>query len=235
MKLLYPVIHVLNLTQALANAAVAQKAGADGVFLINHATDEGERPIDYARLLQIHAAVVEHFPNWSVGINCLDLPAADVFQHLNPAVSAVWADNGAIDERQVEQPAAEKILTAKTKSGWQGQYFGGVAFKYQRPVANSAEAARIAANYIDIVTTSGPGTGESASIPKIKQMKLALGEKQLALASGITPENVAQYLPWADIFLVATGISQSFYELDIEKVRTLANIVHNWEESSEVK
>lgn len=232
MKRLYPVIHVQNRIQALRNAIKAKDSGADGVFLINHENEDGVREINYAALLNIHAFVVEHLPDWWVGVNCLDLPAADLFQHLNQSVPGVWVDNGEIDEMQIAQPAAQHILDEKTKSGWQGEYFGGVAFKYQRILESdqqAAEAARIAINYIDTITTSGAATGKSAPVAKIKQMKQAIGAKPLALASGVSSTNVEAFLPWVDVFLVATNISQSFYELDIEKVRQLADIVHNWD------
>ena len=232
-KFLYPVIHVLNLEQALRNSKIAFDAGCDGVFLINHKLEDGTRPITYTDLLAIHAVVATAFPNWPVGINLLDLPTADVFQHLNPNVKMVWADNGEIDEAATKQPAAQAITQAREKSGWQGTYFGGVAFKYQRPVSDWSRAAAIGANHIDVVTTSGSATGQSAAVEKIKSMKQAIGEKPLALASGITAENVEQFIPWADIFLVATGISKSFYELDIEKVHRLADIVHNWGTTSD--
>ena len=190
-KTLLPVIHVQNLEQALRNVAIAHDAGCDGVFLINHENADGLRALSFRDLLAIHTQVAVAFPNWWVGVNCLDLAAAEVFEHLNPTVSGVWVDNGEIDERVEVQVSAEKIRNAQLASGWHGTYFGGVAFKYQRPVADSARAAQIAANYIDVVTTSGPGTGESASAEKIASMKQALGDKPLALASGITPENVA--------------------------------------------
>ena len=56
-------------------------------------------------------------------------------------------------------------------------------------------------------------------------MKEAVGDFPLAIASGITPENVADYLDVADCFLVATGISRSFTELDPAKVRSLSEQV----------
>jgi predicted TIM-barrel enzyme len=74
---------------------------------------------------------------------------------------------------------------------------------------------------MDVVTTSGPGTGIAAARAKIVAMKEAVGGFPLAIASGITPDNVADYLDVADCFLVATGISRSFTELDPEKTRTL--------------
>ena len=74
---------------------------------------------------------------------------------------------------------------------------------------------------MDVVTTSGPGTGWSASVEKIGAMKEALGDFPLAIASGVTPENVTDYLGIADCFLVATGISKSFEELDASLLEAL--------------
>ena len=79
---------------------------------------------------------------------------------------------------------------------------------------------------MDVVTTSGPGTGQPATREKITRMKRALGAFPLAIASGITPENVGDYLEVADCFLVATGISTSFTELDPGRLRELVNRVH---------
>jgi predicted TIM-barrel enzyme len=106
-------------------------------------------------------------------------------------------------------------------------YFGGVAFKYQRHVEAVGHAARIASRYMDVVTTSGPGTGRAAEVEKIFTMKEALGDFTLAIASGITPENVTAYLPYADCFLVATGISHDFNNLDPARTKTLVDTVRD--------
>ena len=227
-KRLIPAIHVLNLEQAKRNCELAFAAGCDGVFLINHENEAGVRELFFNDLLDIHATLAEQFPNLWIGVNCLDLAAADLFQHLDSTVSGLWVDDAEIDERRSEQTAAEQILKAKADSNWQGEYFGGVAFKYQRQVQAPADAARIATNYMDVVTTSGSGTGTAAPVEKVKQMKLGVGNRPLAIASGITAENVDQFLPWVDVFIVATGISHSFYELDAKKVRQLADIIHTW-------
>ena len=100
-------------------------------------------------------------------------------------------------------------------------YFGGVAFKYQREVEDVAAAARAALSYVDVVTTSGQGTGEAPAIAKIRAMKAAIGEVPLAIASGIRPENVGDYRGICDCFLVATGISSSASELDGARVAKL--------------
>lgn len=46
-------------------------------------------------------------------------------------------------------------------------------------------------------------------------------KSRLGVASGITNENIKQYLPYIDLYLVATGISINYHELDAGKVRAL--------------
>ena len=69
-----------------------------------------------------------------------------------------------VDERlpEEQQVQANAIAAARAASGWRGSYFGGVAFKYQRPVAEELlpAAGRLAARHTDFITTSGAGTGE---------------------------------------------------------------------------
>jgi predicted TIM-barrel enzyme len=154
-------------------------------------------------------------------VNCLDLDPEHVFGLLHPEVGGVWADDAGIDERTREQPEADLIATARRESGWQGLFFGGVAFKYQRRVEDLETAVRTATGFMDVVTTSGSGTGIAANREKIEAMKRALGGFPLAIASGVTPENVGDYLDVADCFLVATGVSRSFTELDPKKLHSL--------------
>jgi hypothetical protein len=209
-----PVIHVEWQDQALRNARIARQAGCDGVFLINHAGDHND-------LLAIHQAVHVEFPDWWIGVNCLDLQPLQVFDVVNERVAGIWVDNAGINEEAEEQEFAEKVATARTKSGWPGLYFGGVAFKYQRPVIDLARAATLATGYMDVVTTSGSGTGQPAHVDKIRTMKEAIGDFPLAIASGISLENVDHYVGIADCFLVATGISKSWIDLDLERVAQL--------------
>jgi len=84
----------------------------------------------------------------------------------------------------------------------------------------------LASKYMDVVTTSGPGTGQASNVSKIQRMKSSIGSFPLAIASGITPENVHQYIEFADCFLVATGISHSWTELDPKRVESLVAKVH---------
>ena len=217
-----PVVHVSSRDQAHRNTETAYRAGADGVFLINHCMAAGE-------LFDINEAISEAFPDWWIGVNCLDLAPVEVVRRASKRTAGIWVDNAMIAEDRTEQPAATQVMEAIRRTGWPGLYFGGVAFKYQRHVDDLQAAARLAQQYMDVVTTSGPGTGQAAYVEKIRVMKSALGSFPLAIASGITPMNVKEYLPWSDCYLVATGISDSFDELNPVKVEVLVNTVRRWD------
>jgi 2-keto-3-deoxy-6-phosphogluconate aldolase len=214
-----PVVHVQSAEQAVRNAGVAMRAGAEGVFLINHGLSD-------KALLHIQQQVLTAFPHWWVGVNCLRSRPERVFRAVSPGVPGVWVDSAMIREDREFQPVAERVLAIRRQRRWPGLYFGGVAFKYQAPVRDPAAAARLGSRYIDVVTTSGPGTGHAPHPDKIRCMKEALGEAPLAIASGITPENVGDYLPWADCYLVATGISRSFEDFEPERVSALVEKIH---------
>jgi hypothetical protein len=219
--IILPVIHVAEPEQALRNAEIARRQGCDGVFLIRH-------EIDYRELLRIHHQLFEAFPDWWIGVNCLDLSPSQVFDVITDEVAGVWVDNAMIDEREPVQVEAVAIRAAREQSGWQGLYFGGVAFKYQRQVEDVERAARLATAYMDVLTTSGPATGEPADRVKIETMKAVLGDFPLAIASGTTPENAGGYLEMADCFLVATGISKSWLAFDEERVRDFVRRVRTY-------
>jgi predicted TIM-barrel enzyme len=130
-----------------------------------------------------------------------------------------------MDERKAVQSEAEEIADVRAASGWSGMYFGGTAFKQQRPVEPSEyeRSAEIALPFMDVVTTSGPATGREADGRKIEDFRRGLGDAPLALASGITPENAERYGRDVDCFLVATGIAPpgDFYSIDPARLDAL--------------
>lgn len=69
-----------------------------------------------------------------------------------------------------------------------------------------------------IPTTSGDATGHAPTISKIE----AMGEGgALAIASGMTPENVNGYAPALSHILVATSVSRSEHHIDPAKLKAL--------------
>ncbi|MEM6488618.1 MAG: BtpA/SgcQ family protein [Pseudomonadota bacterium] len=218
-----PVIHVQDSQQTRANIAVAVGEGAAGCFLINH--DFG-----IERFLPIIRDARAAHPALWLGVNFLAVTGRDAFPVLGALaaegcrIDAYWADDARIDEHAARQIQAAEIDAVRAASGWRGLYFGGTAFKKQRPVQPThwAAAAALAAGHMDAVTTSGAATGIEAGADKIAVFRRAVGDRPLALASGITPENAATYRE-ADAFLVATGINRvgDFYRIDPARLAAL--------------
>lgn len=229
-----PVIHVQDAAQAIANLEIAVAAGCPGVFLINH--DFPVQPF-----LPILRAVRAAAPRCWLGVNFLAQPGQIAFPILGALardgvlIDAYWADDARIDERAEQQTEAEEIAKIRAESGWPGLYFGGVAFKKQRPVAAEqyGAAAEIAAPYLDVVTTSGVATGREADLAKIDAFREALGQAPLALASGVTPENAERYARQVDCFLVATGINHrdDFYNIDPARLAALLDVTRAFGDS----
>jgi predicted TIM-barrel enzyme len=221
-----PVIHVLDNEQTERNIAQAVEAGCPGVFLINH---------DFAveQFLPIIRHARQRFPHYWIGVNFLAVTGLRAFPVLaelgaeGVRVDGYWADDARIDEKQPadDQPEAREISQTLNTCGWSGMYFGGTAFKKQREVdpADYGTSASIATGYMDVVTTSGIATGHSPDLSKMETFRAACGDTPIALASGITPENVDAYLPYIDATLVATGINRKddFYNIDPDKLSTL--------------
>jgi len=218
-----PVIHVQDNEQAEANIRLAMEAGCPGVFLINH-------DFPYDELLPIMRHVRLAFPNYWIGVNFLAQTGRIAFPVLADGVDGYWADDARIDERRTasDQLEAEQIAATKTECGWNGLYFGGTAFKKQREVnaADYDKSATIACNFMDVVTTSGIATGHSADLQKIQTFLTACSDTPVALASGITPENVLSYAPYVDCVLVATGINikDDFYNIDPVRLAKLMKL-----------
>jgi len=223
-----PVIHVLDNAQAETNTKEAVDAGCPGVFLINH--DFG---ID--EFLPIIRHIRTEFPDIWLAVNFLAVTGKDAFPILGKLadegikVDGYWGDDARIDEfsSSNNQREAEEILNVKRKSGWDGMYFGGTCFKKQREVLpeHYATSAELATHFMDVVTTSGVATGHAADLDKIETFRDACGNNPIAIASGITPENVHQYSNLVDCLMVATGINvkDDFYNIDPKRLKKLIN------------
>ena len=228
-----PVVHVLDNSQAERNVQIAVGEGAPGVFLINH-------DFPYSQFLPIITHVRARVPSVFLGVNFLAVTGLEAFgvlgdlQRKGVQVDAYWADDACIDELASHQGQTQAlaISQAREASGWRGLYLGGTCFKKQREVAPAsyADAARLATGFMDAVCTSGVATGHAADSGKIATFRQAIGDTPLALASGITPDNAAQYAADVDCFMVATGVNLpgDFYNLDSLRLRALLNLTRNY-------
>jgi len=208
-----PVIHVCRESHhiPMKNVDLAFDAGAHGVFVINHGFSAG------GELFPLICRIRDKYPNNWVGANFLGYSSEEVFYPWPPPyVDGVWSD----DLRRIPREAVT----------FDGLYFGAFAFKTGPQVPNSRlkEFARVCAPHTDVLTTSGAGTGKQPSVKKIRKIREAIGVHPLAIASGVTPENVEGFLPYTNAFLVATGISKDFENLDEAKTKKFVRIVEEW-------
>lgn len=216
---LIPVIHYLDIATTLYNTEIAAKVGCEYVSLIH--MDGKDNLLDEA-----FRAIRKDFPNLKVIINRLSLdPSVSYLVNRSLGANGTWADKCGVSGEFMTQEssaiAAEIVFSPSHK------FFGGVAFKYQEHEKYPELAAKTAYDLGFIPTTSGLRTGSAPDIDKIKCMAEALPERILAVASGITPENVTDFIPYVQYYFVATGISRDFYDFDFDKVNKLQEIISN--------
>lgn len=213
MPLVYPVIHHLTMDLSLQEGAQALKAGADGVFLISHRGRDSE-------LLPVATELRLGYGKF-VGANFLSMGPVEAYELGRMAgLDGVWVDDCGVYSLRTEEDLKVEAELAKVAAPGPGQpaLYASVAFKYQREEPLPGWAARRVALNGWIPTTSGPATGQPPSVDKIREMAEELNGKPLAIASGMTPENVRDYVDYASCFLVATGISRDPHHLDPSKL-----------------
>ena len=217
-----PVIHIATESQVFRNVEIAKKAGASGVWLINH-TQDGSESCTIENMFDWASKIRKEHELWS-GINLLGTPVwQTIIWAQREYTQGVWNDNaGAIE---TDDNISFMVDNAQVRRKYKGLYFGGVAFKYQKPVKDLEFVTRQSTALVDVITTSGDGTGIAADIDKIKRMYDYAEGHPLAIASGITPENIDDYLPYVNAFLVATGVSRDFYNFDLDKLKSVVESV----------
>ncbi len=207
-----PVIHYLDDAQAESEALVAFRAGAPGAFLIDHS---GRNHLVVRALASVAERLdAEGFHRPWLGVNLLGLAPVDAFHLLH--------DQRALDVRGVWCDGASKaVVKHSTSDGvWASLYFGGVAdFKGQPPTGNvERDVLEAAVAGVDVLTTSGPGTGEPCDPEKVRRVRAAAGDfLSVGVASGVTAANARGLVAaGADALLVATGIARgkSFFRMD---------------------
>jgi hypothetical protein len=214
---IWPVIHLaIESRRAILQRnidVILSTGGCAGVFLIqmngyDHWTMEDA------------CWVREQYPELAVGVNLLSTPPwLALEQSLAAHLAATWTDAPGVTSAAT-LPIAIKIRD-QLASAPEHLFFGSVAFKYQRPEPNPAAAAVAAADLGMLATTSGAATGQAPELAKLKTMRAALGQRPLAVASGISPDNISELGSVLTHVLVSTGISRSFYELDAELLASL--------------
>lgn len=231
-RVFLPVIHLpADGRLGMDAVRIALAAGADGVFLINQGTSVSNI------VKNLIPAYREEFgADLWIGVNPLGIDVENFISLSDETperrIDGVWSDDSGVDSMREDRyiAARDAYIAARKSTGWQGLYFGGTAFKTQREVPQDklALVAQRAASFMEVVCSSGRGTGVAADVPKVRTLREAIPGVPMALASGITPENVDPFLPFVEAYLVATGIEKSFGVLDPARTKALADKIHGF-------
>lgn len=221
MTKLIAVIHYRDDETSLANADIVATAGYDGVCLIHMNGQDDLIENAAVAIKQRHAGLL-------VITNRLAMHPVDMINRdVALGLDGSWADNPGVSSNGIT-PLASEIEDAVLKvreSKPDFLFFGSVAFKTQPHDPDPATAAVKAKNLGWIATTSGPATGVAPDEDKLERMKTAIASFDLAVASGITPDNAEVLGEHVDWVLVSTGISDTFYTFDPAKVVALRKVL----------
>lgn len=214
---IYPVIHYKDDKTTIAEAILAKNAKADGIFLISHNGNND-------RLIPL-AIEIKKLLSFKVGLNLLGDETMITAQIVADShLDMVWADYCGVSSIGLDNEGYQLKLWAANHPDI--DVFASVAFKYQVTDPNPPLAALEAKNAGFIPTTSGSGTGSAPTVEKIQSMSEAVGGL-LAVASGMTCENIHQFKPYLSDVLVSTGISKDDYHFDVEKMTKFIEQVKN--------
>ena len=215
----WPVVHLdADTTRTMRQVDVAVQAGADGVFLIQmHGHDDLIDP-------QVALIRTKH-PALPLGVNFLSLGArAGVERSLGLGCQASWSDRSCVRGDGCDPEAAEIAAVLRDHPGH--MFFASVAFKYQAVEPNPHQAAQHARDLGFVPTTSGVATGSAPDVGKLQAMHHTAADPLLAVASGVTPENVRAMAPFVSHVLVATGVSDGEDLFDFERLARLVGLAH---------
>jgi hypothetical protein len=242
MKKFYPVIHCFDGAIDNKNIKTAIDNGADGIFLINHGVLS-----DYSFELSVRNACARYKIFTKIGANFLNLSNIEALEKaVDFGLDMLWVDNGGFDQHQDYFIPNEFFYKACELDDFNKiDIFAGIHFKYQaQPTASIEDSVKNCLLSSFVPTISGPATGKSASVEFVQRTFAALeehnkgfwpekGRDKIAIASGITVENVNNYLPYINYFLVASSILDKNDKrlFDEEKLKMLCDKIHSFGEN----
>ena len=209
---IFPVVHINDIAIAVDQATLAIAAGADGVYLIHHGGDA-------SFVFKVFELVTAANPGVFVGVNLLGYSTLGALSeivdglasgNLTCAPGGLWSD----DIRSDMDPFSAMNFKRSVEVLLPVWILGGVAFKYTQTFTEDPRAARLETlalnDAVDVITTSGAGTGRPPSVDKIRAMKEA-ADRPLAVASGLSVHNIDQFKGLVDQVLVASSVETRPY------------------------
>lgn len=226
------------LRRALADARAVAAGGGDGLLVENY----GDLPFAPDRVephvpafMAVVARELIRATGLPVGINVLRNDARSAvaaaaasgasFVRVNVHTGSAWTDQGLLHGRAHETLRYRRSLGAKVA------IFADVLVKHASP-ASSADAGAAAREAVhrglaDAVLVTGAETGAAADAGRVGAVKAAVPGVPVLVASGVTPENAADFGE-ADGFIVGSGLKRggrAENPVDSRRVRALARVL----------
>lgn len=234
----FPVVHIndSNVFTAVREGERAFNMGADGVYLIDHFNcAKNKRP-----LFDAYYNLVDDSKDRYVGINILGLGPVGAMRALARTIgksnglikppSGLWVDD--MREDGLDRSAAIELRDSSPtlKSV---RLLGGIAFKYTGSYTEDPTMALYETEWlkdsVDVVVTSGASTGREPTVEKLIAMKQAAGDKPLAVASGVSVDNIQKYENIVNEIIVSSSI-ETFVgsgKFDKAKLQDLIEAAHS--------
>lgn len=226
---IFPVIHVNDIMQAQEQADIAFSYDVAGVYLIQHHGDN-------RMLFDAYNQVRSEFPDHFIGMNILGSTVGNAYKMIaancSQAPDGLWVDD-ITDGNDNDASAYTRLRRLRSEVSEDPvlrsiKLLGGISFKYTARYSDSGpETAREVLKwneFVDVVTTSGPGTNREPLPEKLQAIR-TVTNKPIAVASGISAENIYKFNGLVDQVLVASSIETMPYsgEFIPEKIAELVD------------
>ena len=207
-------------SRALADARVLIDNGIDGIIIENYGDapflPDSVEPHTVAALALIVDEIRKRHPQTPIGLNVLRNDAKSAiaiatvteanFIRVNVHTGAMLTDQGIIQGKAHETLRYRSLLKSKVK------IFADIAVKHAVPLAPIDILASAEDTYhrglADALIVTGTATGKRADLDQLKSVKSTVPQASVFAGSGVTVDNLAEVLQYADGVIVGTSIKR---------------------------
>lgn len=203
--------------KAVGDARAYERGGADAVFIENFGDvpfTKGSVGPETVAAMAAAGVAVRAAVKIPLGFNVLRNDAraalalatvcAGAFVRVNVHTGAMLTDQGLIEGNAFETLRYRRSLCPGV------QIFADVHVKHAIPLGAGSigDAARdtFERGLADALIVSGTGTGRATAAADVQRVRASCPNAKVLLGSGVTTENIRDYLPLADGFIVGTSL-----------------------------
>jgi uncharacterized protein len=195
----FVLIQVVNSEQAARNVSRARAGGADGVIFLSH-------DLRGSDLVEVFREVKNDNPEFNMGMNLLGM-SCHVASLLSEGTDLLWMDGYPKRDLGLDIPV-----------------LASVTLRDRELRKTLSEEVKTVSQFADSLVVCGARTGSVPFVGRVRTLS-ALTPKPLCVASGLTSDNVIQFLPYVEYLLVGAGVSDSFSEVNVQKIKDFVRTV----------